>query len=157
PLTPPVLDKENYVNLINPMYFSGDKFLFDPDFSMVPADLRANPKTAPNPLKYMGTSNPSYTYPDLNTMFLAPLNAKRQILLQSFHRPWTGAGSLDPNLNPNWAATWGLDPTKVPPAMKYKTMRPLPSQNVFVDPVSGTVKSFPAPDDGGGDVKNWFF
>jgi hypothetical protein len=100
-----------------------------------------------SPELYSGTyvaCNVSYTYPDLNNMFLAAVNGDGVVLAPSFFRPWTGIGSLDP-ANTNWKTqgngfagnAW----------TKYLTLRPLPAYN----------PNFPLPEDGGGDVKNFPF
>jgi hypothetical protein len=72
--------------------------------------------------------NVSWTYPDLNNMFLGAVNGSGEVLMSSFQRPWL-AVSNDPN--DVWA--------------KYLTLRPHPSYH----------DKFVSPDwDGNGDVKN---
>src|SRR5262249_38350845 len=100
---------------------------------------------------YAGGWNAPYTYPDLNSIFLAAVRADCAVLLPSFYRPWTadlpgspaGRGAFyDPTtgrLNPFWAPD-----ASPPPWFKYTTLRPLPALN----------PGFPPPEDGGGDVKN---
>jgi hypothetical protein len=93
-----------------------------------------------NPELYSGTYagvNVSYTYPDLNNMFLAAVNGNGEVLMPSFFRPYTGVGGFGPlgPSNPNWsAAGWA----------KYLTLRPTLAYN----------PNFPLPEDGGGDVQN---
>ncbi|MCS7046900.1 MAG: hypothetical protein NZO58_11135, partial [Gemmataceae bacterium] len=102
-----------------------------------------------------------WTYADLNSVFLGQVNSSGEVLIPSFHRDWTGIGSLDVAANP---FTWRpfdaneKDPTKFPPPWKkYATLRPLPWYNrgdpaKFIGGVA--TGGFPPPADGGGDVKN---
>lgn len=80
--------------------------------------------------------NVHWTYPDLNNMFLAAVNASGEVLIPSFNRPWLGLNppaypAADPNAGNLWA--------------KYMTLRPHSSYH----------SAFTTPDwDGFGDVKN---
>jgi hypothetical protein len=120
---------------INYTYYSSDGFCRAPE-KYNSAPVVQNPPPYPFPGTYVGT-NVSYTYPDLNNMFLGAVRGSDgAVLAPSFFRSWTGIGSLDPS-NANWgagASAW----------TKYLTLRPLPAYNT----------NFPAPEDGGGDVKN---
>jgi hypothetical protein len=118
---------------------------------------------------YMGGAHVPYTYPDLNNMFLAAVRADGAVLLPSYHRPWVESDITDPvlmtpesfPLDPNnryfWKWLTDNPPTTNPPLnppypagslprpwLKYKALRPRPANN----------PGFPAPEDGGGDVKN---
>jgi hypothetical protein len=134
--------------LINYTYYPTDGFLRDPErFGAFQVDPKTGQRlkwiparTDPTALntrgEYVGM-NANYTYPDLNNMFLAAVNADGQVLVPSFYRPWTGIGPLNPT-NPMWSST------VAPPAWaKYATLRPLP----FYNP------GFPPPEVGG-DVRN---
>jgi hypothetical protein len=141
--------------LINYTYFgtleqqANKLFLRDPErlgTRVRPSDAQTNP--------FVGSSV-SYTYPDLNNMFLAVVDRDGRVLMPSFHRDYSTSnppvptfGSLDPN-NPNW---------KIPstgaganPALKYMVLRPRPidhAKDANGNPL------FPYPEDAGGDVKN---
>src|SRR5207244_4219120 len=126
-------------------YFKNDPQLQGlPDFVRDPERINPGAGSSPRsnlgqpPGPFTGGFNVPYTYPDLNNMFLAAVKADGTVLSQSFHRPYSGFGSLDPN-NPNWT-----DTTK--PWLKYMVMRPRPADN---DP-----QNFPSPEDAGGDVRN---
>jgi hypothetical protein len=110
-----------------------------------------NPPSPPLPpmsLSYTGGANAPYTYPDLNNMFLAAVKADGTVLTQSFHRSWTGFGSLDPS-NPNW-----FDTTQ--PQLKYMVMRPRPADQLLAGETWPPNRPyFPPPEDAGGDVKNF--
>jgi hypothetical protein len=134
-------------NLVNYTYFSADGFLRDPgragSANTLPVTGQADPRGA-----YVGGFNAGYTYCDLNTMCLAAVDASGTVRQQSFFRSWTGIGSLDPTANTNWQnATQNPTLLTTNPALKYMTLRPLPAYHTV-----GT-KSFPPPDDPGGDVK----
>jgi hypothetical protein len=136
--------------LINYTYFAGDLVLRDPERPGWRTGLQTPGQ--PDPRKpFFGGFNAPYTYPDLNNVFLAAVKADGTLLLPSFHRPWTGFGTLAPD---NWRWTSDVDPTLTPsdplygkpqPWLKYMTLRPRP-----VDMGPG----FPLPADAGGDVKN---
>lgn len=126
PATPPAPKDDDY-NLINYTYFPGDGFLRDPErlgwrTSLDPRDR--GPDT--------GGFNAPYTYPDLNSLFLAAVRADGTVLIPSFHRPWL-FGPLDSS-NPNWTNPHG----------KYLILRPRPADHL----------GFPPPEDATGDVKN---
>ncbi|MFO0863707.1 MAG: hypothetical protein U0744_03455 [Gemmataceae bacterium] len=108
--------------LINYQYHPNDSFLRDPERQGTRGSVSV-PVTAP----FLGELNPSYTYPDLNNVYLGAVNAKGEVLRQSFYRPETGGALVSANQ---------VD--------RYKVLRPHPSYHT----------QFPQPEDGGGDVKN---
>src|SRR5262249_22599521 len=133
--------------LINYTYYSDDHFVRDPERLGSRPNLRM-PRGA-----YTGGLGAPYTYPDLNSTFLAAVRADGTVLLPSFYRPWASAPEngqfYDPNtgqLNPRWSAQkeGTVSLPDAPPWFKYTVLRPLPSLN----------PGFPPPKDGGGDVKN---
>jgi hypothetical protein len=126
--------------LPNYTYFPADNFLRDPGRQAARQNL-AQPRGP-----FVGGANATYTYPDLNNLCLAAVNANGEVLLPSFHRPWTGIGPLDP-ANPNW----GPGALAANPWLKYATARPLPAYHNLPGK-SGL--PFPPPVSGGGDVKN---
>lgn len=127
---PTVLGQDDY-NLTNYTYFASDGFLRDPERH----GSRVDPQAPPGP--YVA-GNPSYTYPDANSLFLAAVQGKDgRVLTPSYHRPWlfNPTTSLNDPANPNWSNAEG----------KYRILRPRPAEHS---------PSFPYPEDGGGDVKN---
>lgn len=128
---PPTLLNQNDKNLVNYQYHPQDLFLRDPEFY----GYRTSPATTLNAANYRGLNAP-YTYPDLNNMFLATVNADGEVLQQSFYRNWTGVtfNSGDANF--------------LNPIQKYLTLVPHPSYHT----------QFSVPDaDAGGHVKNLDF
>src|SRR5262249_27162751 len=108
--------------LINYTYFANDGFCRDPERygqrnGAYPAVL-----SMPRGL-YTGGANVSYTYPDLNNLFLGAVKADGTVLARSFHRDWTGFGPLDP-ANPNWYDTTNA-------ALKYMVLRPRPVDHLL--------------------------
>lgn len=112
--------------LINYQAFDGE-LLRDPERY----GSRANARQA-RPFFTAGFNAP-YTYPDLNSMFLAAAHSDGTVITPSFHRDWL-FGALEA-ANPNWTSVNG----------KYLTLRPRPAE---MGP------GFPLPDSRHGDVKN---
>jgi hypothetical protein len=149
--TPPVDD----YNLVNYSYFPADGFLRDPErYNVDPVTKRPGrkglrPAGAPdNRGPFVGTANPSYTYPDLNHLFLAAVDGNGNVLARSFHRDWTGFGGFGPlsPTNPNWFSG--------PGHLKYTVLRPRPADHPDVT-VNGVLKKgFSPPEDDGGDLQN---
>src|SRR5262245_24908128 len=83
-------------NLVNYTYFPADRFLRDPERRGWRAGLRPA-GGADNRRPFAGGFNAPHTYPDLNSLFLAAVKADGAVLLPSYHRPWTGFGSLAPD------------------------------------------------------------
>src|SRR5262249_31405053 len=69
----------------DPQLPAGQRFVRDPERP----GWRANLAAARGP--FAGGANAPYTYPDLNTAFLAAVRADGSVLLPSFHRPWAAA------------------------------------------------------------------
>jgi hypothetical protein len=150
PVVPDSCPAKDDFNLVNYTWFPADKLLRDPERRGWRAGL-PDPGAADNRKPFVGGFNASYTYPDLNNLFLAAVRADGRVLLPSFHRPRAGFGPLGPG---NWRWTSDIDPTlspddplyKVPqPWLKYLVLRPRPAD---MGP------AFPLPEDDGGDVKN---
>jgi hypothetical protein len=135
--------------LVNYTYFPTDGFLRDPDRYGVRFGQRGS--GVENRPQYLASSGVPYTYPDHNNMAVAIIRpSDGAVLAQSFHRPWMGFGSLDPNTGYN-ATTgytyWTQPSTGVggDPTLKYKVLRPRKAEH----------PNFPLPEDAGGDVKNF--
>ncbi|HZU36165.1 MAG TPA: hypothetical protein VFA18_09660 [Gemmataceae bacterium] len=91
--------------------------------------------TLPQSQPYVGGNAP-YTYPDMNTMFLAAVAADGTVLQQSFYRP----NAMFPQFyNPANTAPWTTAGVG-----RHFIMRPRPAEN----------PTFPLPVSPGGDVKN---
>ena len=91
--------------LINYTYYPGDALLRDPERLGSRKNLMASRGA------YTGGVNAPYTYPDLNSTFLAAVRADGTVLLPSFYRPWASAPEngrfYDPDtgvLNLRWSA-----------------------------------------------------
>ncbi len=123
--------------LVNYTWFSGDGFVRDPERVGVRNQAQLTGNQQPNP--YVGCNAP-YTYPDLNSFFLAAMRADGTVLTPSYHRPWlfqvVGGKpyAFNDMTNPNWTNPQG----------KYLTPRPRPAEHPL----------FPQPGDATGDVKN---
>src|SRR5262249_34745064 len=160
--------------LVNNTYYPNDAFLRDPERADTQS-YRADPTQARRLLT--GGINVPYTYPDLNNMFLAAINANGQVLMPSFHRPWL-FGANSPAANANWEKTT---------AGKYLTLRPRPvdqltqlqlvgaglpyplppletlnaaqqaALSTLIATSQGNNQLFPYPEDAGGDVKNLYW
>jgi hypothetical protein len=126
--------------LINYTYFAADGFLRDPERYRWRSGLAT--ASQENRGRYLGSGNAPYTYPDLNSLFLAAVKADGTVLTPSFHRDWlfrhpklSAAVSSLNSQNPHWQTQEG----------KYLLLRPRPKE---MGP------GFPYPEDDGGDVKN---
>ena len=117
--------------LINYMYFQIDGKVRDPERQ----GPRTNPQ-APVTSPYTSGWNAPYTYPDLNNVMLAAINADGKVLAISGHRDYlfNPGRPLNDMSNPNWTNPLG----------KYMTLRPRPADHL----------GFPPPEDDRGDVKN---
>src|SRR5262245_25845107 len=150
---------ESALNLINFKYFPADGFIRDPGHYADSTKGQTNRKLPTDPVivPYMG-ENPPWTYADLNNVVLGQMNAKGEILIQSCWRPWTantllgGANLSMDSSDTNFNAVWGKTPSATTAKIKYMTLRPLPCYNA--KDANGNAL-FPAPEDGGGDVKNF--
>lgn len=106
-------------------------------------------RVGPRGLKTGGINAP-YTYPDVNSLFVAKVLSDGRVILPSYWRPNPAFPTLDPT-NSNWT-----DASK--PWLKYMVLRPRPADHA----------GFPPPEEGptldpnnpgrwlspGGDVKN---
>jgi hypothetical protein len=177
--------------LVNYTYFARDGFLRDPErynpgtgaqqglhYRMMPPGLR-QPGQPDNRQFWVGGFHAPYTYPDLNSFFLAAVQADGTVLARSFHRDWLFNNGLPFNdvttggVNNNWLSGVG----------KYKTPRPRPVDHLtqaqvtarglpwplvpedltpvqlgnlqtLITELQASGRLFPYPEDVGGDVKN---
>jgi len=172
--------------MVNYTAFTGANGNLVDGFMRDPERLGVRNSTSLNALQpFAGGFNVGYTYPDANNLWLGAIRAGGPtpadygaVLIQSFHRPWLGFGSLAPT-NPNWyipsvplTAYPGPQPPGTPPPpnplLKYMVMRPRPidqllanetwdyARNMPYNLATGQyrTKFFPPPLDAGGDVKN---
>jgi hypothetical protein len=73
----------------NYQYYPADGFIRDPEYYGT-----RNPTVQAKPSYTMyRAGNAPYTYPDMNNMFLAQVNASGEVILPSFHRPWLSAAN----------------------------------------------------------------
>ena len=139
--------------LINYTYFPSDTFVRDPERYQ----SRGDPTKPQTP--FTGGANAPYTYPDLNSFFLAAARADGTQLTQSFHRKWlfNATTNLNNPNNPNWKNPQG----------KYLTARPRPNDQLL--PGETSIQQiapgqwmamptrrpiFPYPGDATGDIKS---
>lgn len=109
---------------------SADGFVRDPERPGIRATSGA--KAA-----FVGGFNAPYTYPDLNSLFLAAIDANGNVISPSYHRAsiFNPSNVLSDQSNANWTNTLG----------KYLTLRPRPQEHTTL---------FPYPSGTGGDVAN---
>src|SRR5262249_4911302 len=84
--TTPKFTEDDY-KLVNYTWFQADGFVRDPERVGTRTEAQLRAKTLPNPYPYVGGNAP-YTYPDLNSFFLAAVKADGTVLTPSFHRKW---------------------------------------------------------------------
>lgn len=180
--------------LINYTFYPGDLYPSPNGPSLVPLPFLRDPeRTNPNltraqpgapppwrtdpsqpPGQYVGGFNAPYTYPDLNNMFLAAVQANGTVLVPSYHRPWLFGSMTQVDTNPNWwhnsvgkyltlrprpvdqltraqAASAGL-----PWPLRPETLNPGQQQALknLLTALQARGQLFPYPEDEGGDVKN---
>jgi len=171
PATAGVFANNDDYQLVNYTFFKTSGWPNPPD-GILRDPERIGTRTDPTNLNargpYTGGFNASYTYPDLNSLFLGVSKADGTLLMPSFHRPWL-FGPLP-----------GVDPTTGTPTNqnltnalgKYMTLRPRPMDQLLpgetglqydqasgqwlaVNPTTNTTRpAFGYPSDAGGDVKN---
>src|SRR5205807_1053745 len=116
----------NNFNMVNYQYYPtapiAGGFLRDPEIY----GSRLGPSA---PLGAYVGGNVPWTYPDLNNMFLAPVDGNGRVLMPSFHRPWNGP--IDPQ-DPRKRVIFDQDAWK-----KYLTLRPHPSYHPQFVPLEG--------------------
>jgi hypothetical protein len=130
-------------HLINYTFFRDDA-QFPPEQRVLRDPERLGPRPGLEAPRghFTGGANAPYTYPDLNSLFLAAVKADGTVLMPSFHRPWL-FGPAD-RANDNWRNMAG----------KYLLIRPRPVDQKR-DPDDPTEPElFPYPEDEGGDAKN---
>lgn len=100
---------EDEYNLVNYVQFSSDTSVHHPE------RVGWTPQPNPGSPLFAGGFNASYTYPDVNNMFLGAYKSDGTLLFQSYHRAATGA-----DLNP---ITSNFLYNTAFPGMKYKSLR----------------------------------
>jgi hypothetical protein len=136
----PIIAGLDAYGLPNYQYRPDDGFLRDPERIDVVAGaggvptpfFRATPSDQMTP--FIGGFHAPYTYPDLNSFYLAAVRADGTVLTPSFHREYL-FGRLDDPTNPNWLNGIG----------KYLTLRPRPVDNLTQADVLGAGLPYPLP------------
>jgi hypothetical protein len=132
PIDLPGLGQQDDFYLVNYTYFQdalsdpSQQFLRDPERPGWRTGL--DQPRAP----FVGGFNAPYTYPDLNNLFLAAVNARGEVLQPSFYRDWPPDGSTAVgNPYPNWFGPLAEDnPNWLNDKGKYLLLRPRPVEQI---------------------------